>query len=460
MSLRALLGCLPLLLGAVEPLQLEDVIGSVRDRYPPLLIAQMEQDIAAGRLRQAQGAFDLGFTLRAGIAPSGYYDGSTREVALDQRLPFWGANVFAGYRQSSGLLADYDKDRTQRDGEFRAGIRFNLLRDGIIDRQRADRLKAQLDLGLADPFIERQKLDIIRSAARSYYQWVAAGLRAAVAREQLKVAEDRGTALTEQSNKGMVAPIVVIDNERLIVSRQLLATQARRRFEAAALELSLFYRGPDDLPITPRFEQLPVTLPPAVLPERVGDLSLLESVAELRPELRRVRLLKEKVEVDLRLARNATLPNLDLTFSTTRNQGTEPYNDLSRNESRAGLEFRLPLQRNEALGRTQVSEAELRRLDQDLYFVRDRIRVEIKDGWSALTAAQEILAVARRNVVLSETLVKAEQTRFRQGATDLLALQIREQALLEAQFGDVTAQADFFIALADYRAAIAAELVK
>ena len=195
------------------------------------------------------------------MVPKGYYDGSSGDVSLDQRLPFWGANVFAGYRRSSGLLADYDKDRTQRDGEFRAGLRFNLLRDGPIDRQRAERLKAKLDLGLADPFIERQQLDIIRSATRSYYQWAAAGLRETVALEQLKVAQDRAAALTEQAKKGMVAPIVVTDNERLIVSRQLIATQARRRFEAAALELSLFYRGPDDQPITPARERLPKDLP-------------------------------------------------------------------------------------------------------------------------------------------------------------------------------------------------------
>ncbi|NBV47683.1 MAG: hypothetical protein EBR95_01215, partial [Verrucomicrobia bacterium] len=195
------------------------------------------------------------------------------------------------------------------------------------------------------------------------------------------MAEDRAAALTEQAKKGMVAPIVVTDNERLIVSRQLIATQARRRFEAASLELSLFYRGPDDQPITPTRERLtptrerlPKDLPGAELPERMGDVSLLEAVAELRPELRRIRLLKEKVEVDLRLARNATLPNLDLTFGITRNQGGGPYSDLRPEESRAGLEFRLPIQRNEALGRTQVTEAELRRLEQDLYFVRDRIR--------------------------------------------------------------------------------------
>lgn len=458
MRFLAFIACLPALLGAAEPLALPEVLDSVRNRYPPMLIALIEQDVAAGRLRQAEGAFDLGFTLRAGMAPKGYYDGSSGDVSLDQRLPFWGGNVFAGYRRSSGLLADYDKERTQRDGEFRAGLRFNLLRDGPIDRQRAELQKARLDLDLADPFIQRQKLDIVRAATRSYYQWVAAGLREAIARDQLKVAEDRAAALTEQARKGMVAPIVVTDNERLIVSRQLTLTQARRRFEAASLELSLFYRGPDDQPITPARERLPAALPAAELPARLGDVSLLESVAELRPELRRVRLLKSKVEVDLRLARNATLPNLDLTLGVTRNQGGGPYKDLERNEARAGLEFRIPLQRNEALGRSQVSEAELRRLEQDLYFVRDRIRVEIKDGWSALAAASELLGVARRNVELSEQLVKAEQTRFRQGATDLLALQIREQALLEAQFAVVSAQADFFASLADYRAATAEEL--
>ena len=120
--------------------------------------------------------------------------------------------------------------------------------------------------------------------------------------------------------------------------------------------------------------------------------------------------------------------------------------------------MRIPLQRNEALGRRQAAEAELRRLDQDLLFVRDRIRVEVKDGWSALLAAREQLVLARRNVELSDALVAAEQTRFRQGAGDLLALQLREQAVLEARFAELTSFADFFLALADYRAATAEDL--
>lgn len=190
----------------------------------------------------------------------------------------------------------------------------------------------------------------------------------------------------------------------------------------------------------------------------MGDPLVLEQSVERRPELRRIRLVREKVEVDRRLADNATLPNLDLTFGVARNQGDGPYTDIRREETRAGLEMRIPLQRNEALGRLQSAEAELRRLDQDLHFVRDRIRVEVKDGWSALQAAREQLGLARRNVELADALVAAEQTRFRQGAGDLLALQLREQAVLEARFAELTTLADFFVALADYRAATAEEL--
>ena len=220
----------------------------------------------------------------------------------------------------------------------------------------------------------------------------------------------------------------------------------------------MFLRGPDDQPILPPNDRLPAALPPEPLPAGVGDVLVVESAIERRPELRRIRLVREKVEVDRRLADNATLPNLDLTLGVTRSQGNGPYTDIRREETRAGLELRLPLQRNEALGRRQAADAELRRLDQDLNFVRDRIRVEVRDGWSALQAAQEQLGLARRNVELADVLVAAEQTRFRQGAGDLLALQLREQAALEARFADLSSVSDYFLALADYRAATAEEL--
>jgi len=77
-------------------------------------------------------------------------------------------------------------------------------------------------------------------------------------------------------------------------------------------------------------------------------------------------------------------------------------------------------------------------------------------GWPVATTTRT--AITRRNVELADVLVAAEQTRFRQGAGDLLALQLREQAALEARFAELSSVSDYFLALADYRAATAEEL--
>jgi outer membrane protein TolC len=60
-------------------------------------------------------------------------------------------------------------------------------------------------------------------------------------------------------------------------------------------------------------------------------------------------------------------------------------------------------------------------------------------------------------VELAVELEKAENARFTQGASDLLALQIREQATFDARLLQLQAQTDFFRTLANYRAAIAAD---
>jgi hypothetical protein len=58
-------------------------------------------------------------------------------------------------------------------------------------------------------------------------------------------------------------------------------------------------------------------------------------------------------------------------------------------------------------------------------------------------------------VQLARELEQAEASRFEEGATDLLALQIREQATFDAQWQEVDANFALYRALADYQAAVA-----
>lgn len=443
---------------AEKPLLLSEVLASVQTQYPPYLAALIEQDIANGRVRQALGAFDLNLNAGGNVPLAAYYDGRSGYASLEQPLPFWGGSVYGGYRLSSGFLPDYNKDRTSVDGESILGFRIPLLRDGSIDRRRAALWQAQIDQELADPIILRQYLDFIRAATIGYYTWMASGQRLSLAEELLRIAKDRDNAIAEQVKKGASAPIVLIDNQRLVVSREIAVVQSLRRFQAASIELSLFYRARETAePLIATRERLPGTFPPQ---QPLNESQLTADIAKaavFRPEMRRIELLTEKSRIDLKLAKNQLLPSLDVGVEAGQFLGANRPNDIERNEVEARIEFKLPLQRRDARGRVEVANAAIEKLENERRFVRDRIAADVRDSYSALLAAHEALKMTRKNVNLARQLEQAESERLQQGATDLLALQIREQASFDAQVFEVEAQAEYFRAHANYRAAIAAD---
>jgi outer membrane protein TolC len=442
---------------AAWPLSLDEVLGSVTNKYPPLLAALIERDIARGRLRQARGGFDLQLGAKGSVNPTGYYEYSAGDFSFEQPTTLWGASFFGGYRLSRGTLPDYYKDRTQEEGEWRAGLKVPLLRDGSIDRRRAAVAQARLDVELADPFVLAQQLNIIRSAARAYFNWLAAGYRLRLAEELFRIAQDRDSALAAQAQQGLIAPIIRTDNERLVVNRRISVVQAQRRFEQAAIELSLFVRDSAENPIVPSRNRLPEQFPATATPASDRVPVDISTALVQRPEVRRLKLAQDRAAVDRRLAKNNLLPNLDVSIAASEDLGGQPYRDRKEFELEGGIEFKLPLQRREAKGRLEAIEASIDRLNAEEQFARDRIGAEIQDAFSAIVAAFGQIDQTRRNVQLAEILEESEKTRFQKGAADLLALQIREQATFDARLLEVEAVADFFRAQADYRAAAATD---
>ncbi|MCB1279329.1 TolC family protein [Prosthecobacter sp.] len=441
------------------PLLVGEVLASVQTQYPPYLAALIEQDIANGRTRQALGSFDLNLNVGGSINPAGYYDGQTGYAMLEQPFSMWGGSVYGGYRLSSGFLPNYNKDRTGVDGEAVLGFRVPLLRDGTIDKRRAMLWQSQIDQELADPYILRQYLDFTRAATIAYYGWLSAGQRLRLAEELLRIAKDRDSAIAEQVKNGASAPIVKVDNERLVVSREIAVVQATRRFQATSIELSLFYRTRDTAePILASRSRLPAAFPPHPRPDESQMTADIGKAAIFRPEIRRIELTIEKAEIDRRLAKNNLMPSLDVGLQAGQAVGRSTPKDIERTELEAKIEFKLPLQRREAKGRLDTVDAQISRLQNEKRFARDRIVADVRDSYSALIAAYESLTQTRRNVELARQLQEAEAERLKQGATDLLALQIREQAGFDAKVTEVEAQAEYFRAQANYRAAIAADV--
>jgi outer membrane protein TolC len=254
---------------------------------------------------------------------------------------------------------------------------------------------------------------------------------------------------------------VQIDNQRLVVSRQIAVVQALRRFQATSIELSLFFRTREKAePIIAKRDRIPTAFPPHPCLDESQLTADIAKAAIFRPEIRRIELLVEKTEIDRKLAKNNLLPNLDVGVEAGQIFGGNRPKDMEQNEIEAKIEFKLPLQRRDAKGRIDIADATIERLNNDKRFARDRIVADVRDSYSAVSAAYDALKMTRKNVDLSQQLEAAENERLKQGATDLLALQIREQATFDAQVLEVEAQAEYFRSQANYRAAIAADAPK
>jgi outer membrane protein TolC len=454
--------CIPITSwGSEKPLLLPEVLASVKKMYPPFLAALIDQDIAKGRIRQALGSFDLNLNSGGAQSLAGPNDGAAGYALLDQPLPFWGGSVYGGYTSyadyyllSSGYLPNYRKNNSlgNSEGVGLVGMRIPLLRDGVIDERRAKLWQAKIDQELADPVILRQYLDFIRAATISYYTWLASGQRLALTEELLRIAQDRDSAIAEQVRFGAAAPIVQVNNQQMVVSREIALVLAKRKFQASAIELSLFYRTLESSqPIIAQRKRVPKAFPPQPKMEESRMTADLAKAVFQRPEMRRIELLLKKADIDQKLAKNTLLPNLDIGLLAAQ---PAFYGDT---ELEGLVQLKMPLQQREAEGRVVVADSAISRLNLEKQFTRDRIVADVRDAFISVDAAHQALMKTRRNIDLAHQLESAEQERMKLGATDMLNLQIREQFAFDAEVMGVEAQADYFRAQANYDAAVVAD---
>ncbi|MCX7700725.1 MAG: TolC family protein [Gemmataceae bacterium] len=443
-----------------ETLGLENVLASVERHYPLLLAVAQERVIASGQRLSAEGVFDANFRLRESLQ-GGSFDNHRLDMVLEQATPFSGLALFGGYRFGFGDFPIYYGDRkTSTGGEFRGGLVLPLLRDSAIDRRRASLRQAQIQENLADPLIQRARLDFLRAATRAYWAWVAAGEQYRVAEALLKLARDRQEGLEEQARRGQISDFVAIDNSRLIVEREGTLIAAERRWQQTAFELSLFWRDENGEPITPRGSQLPpgflsVVAPPP--PDPDVNAPVQEAYAR-RPELLRLQLQKERVAVELRLAENQLLPAINLSLVGAQDvgkgkSGTGP-NAPDEGLLEGAVTVDLPLQRRDARGRVITAQGQLGQLLAQERFARDLIAVEVRDAVSNLVQTYQRLDRAREEQRVAERVAELERDRFRAGAATLLEVNLRELTAAAAQSKVVDTLADYFRAWADFRIAL------
>ncbi|MFM9962262.1 MAG: TolC family protein [Planctomycetaceae bacterium] len=445
-----------------EPLQLDDVIGSVIVSYPLLRSAMFGRNIAQGDLLAANGEFDLKLKADTLNMPLGFYENYRQSIGAEQPL-FNGGSVFGGYRIGRGDFPVWYGERvTKEGGEFKAGATIPLAQNRNIDDRRAGLRRNAWEVQSVEPEIQAQLIEFIRAASITYWNWVAAGQNVRITEELLKNATDRSDNLRTRVKQGDAPPIELVDNERLIVSRRTKLIDARRKFQQSAYKLSLFLRDESGQPRVIDESLLPREFPQADDPSQRNLDADIQSAVASRPELRVLAILREQLSIDLANAQNLILPQVDAVLVGSQDVGNpaDPKkDDKSPFELEGGLIASVPLQRRKARGKSQAVEGKLAQLQAKTQFTQEKIIAEVQSASAALNAAYQQLEQAHQSLDLARQMEAAERRKFDLGDSNLLLVNLREQATADAAATEVEARLNFFDAKADYRAALASDVV-
>ncbi len=434
----------------------EQVVVSVRNHFPIIQQAVAAREIAAGEALSATGAFDHKLEGYSNSQPLDFYENYRQGVDL-KRDTYWGGQTFAGYRIGRGDFEPWYLEReTNKGGEFNAGFFVPLAKDRAIDANRAELWRAQLEQNRVEPEIRAAVIGSVRDGVVAYWVWVASGANLEIAEGVLELGLNRTDFLEEQVKAGEKAEIDLVDNQRIIVSRQAKVIDARRKLQQSAQKLSLFLRDdrgvPQLMPLDVALGDLP-RVPTISTSDFLGDE---ERAIANRPELAELSFVREQFAVALRQAGNETLPDLDAGIKVAQDVGepTSSKRDKSELQLNASVLLSVPLERRKALGKVRQLEGKLAQLRAKLRFAEEKIVAEVGIARAALVAAAERVEQTSRGLELARQMQEAENDLYEAGQSNLLNLNLRENQAAEAAIERLSAQLDYYVAAAEYSAAL------
>ncbi len=450
-------------------------------------VARYQLAAADAGILASSGVFDP--VLGAGV--SGDYTKSPAATQLagaditESRTTMFGLNLGALLPTGTQLSAETGFRRSETNSEFfflnprwEGDTTFRLtqpLLDGFGTLvNRAGMIIARNTRGQGAAGFETTVITTLNEVEQAYWNLVAARRAVEVTQRSLDLAQRLLGETRERVQVGTSAAIDLVQSEAGVATRQQELIYARNAAANAedALKAVLGFDEPAE------WEVKIVTTSSVQGPRLEADLqSSIETALESRPLLAQKRYELETRGLNVKLARNAVLPQLDLeaSYGFSGLGGKLEYEDEETGEVisvpggfndaleqitrldfphwEIGLNLTMPLGNHAARGTLAQRRFELARAQAEMRAIEQQIVREVRTAVRALSDGAAAIDAAIASRQFAERNLDAEETKFNNGlSTNYQVLEIQED-LAQAQLAEIQAFTDYRKALAGYRAA-------
>ena len=178
-----------------------------------------------------------------------------------------------------------------------------------------------------------------------------------------------------------------------------------------------------------------------------------------RPEVLEVEERLGQSQLNIQVARNTTLPQLDLAVSYGRPHTASTFGRSLSSVARRGVQGWLLPCHWQCGSRSALIQAEIqrKRIQQEVQ-VQRQIELQVRTAVIKLHRSVELRRVRSLSIEQLQSKLEVAQARFALGQADNFDITDAQQDLLEAQTDLLTAMADYKIGLAELRQVLPGQL--
>lgn len=422
---------------SLKVLTLDEFHQIILMHHPVAEQAALLSEQARQELRISRGTFDpvlASKVYRKEYGGKEYY--SLWKTTL--QVPLWfGPEIKAGFERNEGEYLN-PENYTPAEGLSSVGLTVPLGQGLFIDERRATLRQARLMQDITEA--ERLKLinKLLLEATKDYWDWLLHYRQVRLYQDASKLAETRLLGVRARVQEGDLAAIDTVEALSEWQSRQVLLQEATLGYNNARLRVSTHLWQQDQVPLELQQETIPAQA--ITEPDTITETELQRLLAFAQtnhPELIKLNLKGEQLELDRRVAADKLKPKLNAEYNLLQSDFYMSPDALNRQYAasnyKVGLSFSLPLFLREERGKLQLTKAKLQSNALETTLQERAIQNSITAAYNDWLALQQQIILQQQMVVNAARLRDGEVIRFQNGESSLFLVNSREMKLLEAQ---------------------------
>ena len=405
---------------------------SIVNRYHPV-IKQADLMIEQGNsyIQKSRGGFDpkLFFDFKdKDFKDKNYYD--LAHAGL--KIPTWyGVEFKTGWEYSYGSYVNPEHN-TPLDGLGYAGVSVSLAQGLLMDKRRAELMKAKQYQQLTQNERDNLVNDLLRDAIYQYWEWSASYAKYQLLSESLNNSRTRFKGIRKAFEFGELS---VLDTLEAFTQIQLVYAGVLNEeavFQQETFLLNNFLWGESVVPLV--IEGLfPEEIINKITSVEFNDnYQFADSTISNHPLLRGYDAKLQALEVDRKLKVNNLLPKINLQYNLLTTDYQLNPNEYNANNYKWGVNLSMPLMLRKERGDLKLTKIKIEQQELKMRLKQQELLAKTK-GYKVKTESLQI-----QNRVFSEavrgykTLLYQEEIKMREGESSLFKLTLRDIKMLSA----------------------------